>query len=59
MVCLCVCESMCLLDTRVTVSPAKTAEPIEMPFGVSTLVVLDVVQIPTEKEQFLGDVRPH
>ena len=50
---------MCLLDTRVTVSPAKTAEPIEMPFGVSTLVVLDVVQIPTEKEQFLGDVRPH
>jgi len=31
-VCLSVCLSVSLLDT--TVSPAKTAEPIEMPFGM-------------------------
>jgi len=44
------------------VSPAKTAEPIEMPFGLRTLVgpgnhVLDGVQIPHEKGQFLGEKR--
>jgi len=41
------------------VSPAKTARPIEMPFGLLTLVgsrnhILDGVQIPRIKAQFLG-----
>jgi len=41
------------------VSPAKTAEPIEMPFGLRTLVgpgnhVLDGVQNPRGKGQFWG-----
>jgi len=31
-VCVCVCLSVSLLDT--SVSPAKTDEPIEMPFGL-------------------------
>jgi len=43
------------------VSPAKTAEPIEMLFGRLTWVVprkrvLDGVQIPQENRQFLGVV---
>jgi len=45
------------------VSPAKPAEPIEMPFGLRTRVgpgnhVSDGVQIPHEKEQFLGKGAP-
>jgi len=41
------------------VTPAKTAEPIEMPFGLRTLVgprnhVLDGVQIAHGKGNFLG-----
>jgi len=41
------------------VSPAKTAEPIDMPFGMWTWVgpkncVLDGVQIPDGKGQFEG-----
>jgi len=35
-VCVCLCLSVCLLDT--TVSPAKTDEPIEMLFGLWTRV---------------------
>jgi len=39
------------------VSPAKTASPIEMPFGLRTRVgarnhLLDEVQVPHVKEQF-------
>jgi len=44
------------------VSPAKTAEPIEMPFALSSRTrvdpgnhVLDGVQIPHGKRQFLGE----
>jgi len=49
-----VCRSVTL------VSPAKTAEPIEMPFGLRTLVgpgnqVLDVGPVPPNgKGQFFG-----
>jgi len=50
-----VCLSVCLSVT--VVSPAKTAEPIEMLFGQKIRVgprnhVLDEVQIPHEKGQF-------
>jgi len=50
-----VCRSVCLSVT--VVSPAQTAEPIEMPFGLRTWVgpenqVLDEVQIPHEKGRF-------
>jgi len=50
---------VCLSVT--VVSPAKTAEPIEMPFGLWTLVgprnhVLDGVKIAHVKGQFLGKV---
>jgi len=50
-----VCRSVCLSVT--VVSPAQTAEPIEMPFGLRTWVgpgnqVLDGVQIPHEKGRF-------
>jgi len=50
--------------TLVTVmSPAKTAEPIEMPFELWTRVspknhVLDGVQIPTGMGNFWGKGRP-
>jgi len=42
------------------VSPAKTAELIEMPFGLRTLLapgnhVLDWVQIPMGRDNFLGE----
>jgi len=44
-------------------SPAKTCEPIEMPFRWVTRVglknhVLDVVQVPKERDNFCGVVRP-
>jgi len=53
-----VCLSVCLSVT--TSSPAKTAEPIEMPFGMQTGVgpknyVVDGVQIPTRRGAFEGD----
>jgi len=59
-VCLCLCLSVCMLVTRV--SCAKTAEPIEMPFGRLTHVgshnlVLDGVHL---KGQFWkGHVSTH
>jgi len=62
-VCLSVCRSVCLSVTLV--SPAKTAEPIEMPFGLRTWVgprdhVLDGVQIPHGKGQiFWGEWASH
>ena len=45
------------------VSPAKTAEPIEMPFGLRTLVgpgnrVLDGVQIPLWEVAIFGKEEP-
>jgi len=45
------------------VSPAKTAEPIEMPFELRTRVgqgnhVLDGVQTPTERGNFGGKGHP-
>ena len=45
------------------VNPAKTAEPIEMPFGLWVRMVpknhkLDGVQIPCGKGQFLGKEAP-
>jgi len=48
--------SVCLLDS--TVRPAKTPEPIQMPFGVKISVnpsshVLDV-EIPQERGHFCG-----
>jgi len=51
----CLCDGLCLLVTFV--SPEKTAEPIEMPFGMRTWVgpknhVLDGVQIPRGKGHF-------
>jgi len=54
---------MCLLVTFVS-SPANTAEPIEMPFGMLTRMgprnhVLDGVQIPREGAIcFGGEWRP-
>ena len=52
-VCLCACLSVCTLV--MFVSPAKTPEPIEMPFGRQTHVgprkhvgILDGVEIPRE-----------
>jgi len=52
-----VCWSVCLSVT--IVSPAKTAELIEMPFGMWTRVsprdyVLDGLQIPNGKQRFCG-----
>jgi len=51
-----VCRSVCLFVTLV--SPAKTTEPIEMPFGSRTRVgpgkhVSDGVQIPQWEGAFL------
>jgi len=56
-----VARSVCLLDT--TMNPAKTAEPIEMPFGLLTRVgsrnqVLGGVQIPPGEGVILGVVLP-
>ena len=56
-----VCQSVCLSVT--IVSPAKTAEPIEMLFEVRTQVgrrnyVLDEVHIPMGRGNFEGEVRP-
>jgi len=50
-----ICQSVCLSVTLV--SPAKTAEPIEMRFGLRTRVgpgnhVLDGVQIPRGNGKF-------
>ena len=50
--------SVCLSVTLV--SPAKTAAPIELPFGLRTWVglenhVLDGVQIPMGRGKFLGE----
>jgi len=50
--------SVCLSVTLV--SPAQTAEPIKMQFGLGTLVgpgyhVLDEIQIPHGKGQFWGE----
>ena len=52
-----VCVSVCVLFTRV--SCAKTAEPIEMPFGRLTCFgqrnhVLDVIGIPMVRGNFAG-----
>ena len=60
-VCLSACVSVCLLITFM--SPAKTAESIEMPFvradsGGPMEPLLDGVQILQEKETILGVVRP-
>jgi len=57
-VCLSVYLSVALSVTLV--SPAKTAAPIELPFGLRTWVgpgnyVLDGVQIPHGKGHFLGE----
>ena len=57
-----VCASVCLLVTFV--SPAKTAEQIEMPFGWVTGVgrrdhALYRVQIPKRNWQYLGVARPY
>ena len=53
-VCVSVCLCVCLLVTFV--SPAKTAEPIEMPVGGLTVPkeALDGVQIHQGKGQFWG-----
>jgi len=58
-VCWSVCWSVCLSVT--IVSPAKTAEPSEMPFGMWTRAgpwnhVLVRVQIPTHQGAMLGKV---
>ena len=55
-----VCLSVCLSATLV--SPAKTAEPIEMPSGLRTWLgprdhVLDGVQIPMGRGKFWGENR--
>jgi len=54
-VCLSVCLTVCLLVT--TVKRAKTAQPIEMPFGILNRVgpenhVLEGIQIPHNKRHF-------
>jgi len=54
-----VCLSLSQSVSLMIASPAKTAEPIEMPFGVWTRVgpkkhVLDGVQVPHAKGKFEG-----
>jgi len=61
MVVYCYCGLMCSVTT---VSPARTAEPIEMPFRVSTWVcprnhVLLLDDGPDRKEHFPGKKPPH
>jgi len=53
---------VCLSVTLV--SPAKTAKPIEMPFGLRARVgsrnhILDAVEIPHGKGQFWGEWAAH
>jgi len=53
-----ICQSVC--QSVMIVSPAKTAEPIEMLFGSWTLMgprnhVLNGIQIPHEKGQVWGE----
>jgi len=59
--CSVVCQSVCLLDT--TVSPAKTAEPIEMLFGLWTRVSPESVywvgaRIPPQRKGQFGGLSP-
>jgi len=58
-----VCLTVCVRLLVTFVSPAKTAKPIEMPFGGLTYVgprshVFDGVKIPKGNGQFWGLVRP-